>query len=304
MYLTQDPLVQHPEKVSIGEHRAAGWRRMVTMPLWISLSLLLIVATVMSLMAWGEFVMMRMVVDELLPSVVVGQRITVALAVTLAYLIVWTSVGSCVARASSVIHGVSVPGENVPRKAALRHFGLVGAIAAVFGIAVMVGAAYSRADALATSLAREARTAAVLDDPQVTETELAAAASSAYDDAFLRDLGWTLLTLGVLAVGSLLCGLAAHTLAKAVGIGIVEFRIGWARRRADKAKAEQSKAEDDVTALRAAKERRKEGARKAAETLSERYLAHGPAHARVYLAGRKGNPEFTDYLIPAPGSER
>jgi len=303
MYVTQDPLVRHPDGVSIGEHRAAGRRRLLAAPLWISLQLMMIAVIVMGLLVQGEYVMMRLVIDELLPGATADQRTAVGIVVTLAYLIVWASVGFCVARASAVIHEVGVPGGKVPRMAAIRQFGVVGAIAVIFELAVMAGAAYSRADALATTAGRDARSAEILSNSEADEAVLDAVAKEAYDNVFGRDLLWTLLTLGVLAIAALVAGLAVHSLAKSAGVGIAEARIGRARRQADRARADMVKAQAEVEALQAAKQARAEGARKAEAALTERYHNHGPAHARVYLVARKGNPEFTDYLIPAPGPE-
>ena len=96
MYVTQDPRTAS-RRVSISEHRAAGRRRLLAAPLWISLQLMMIAVIVMGLLVQGEYVMMRLVIDELLPGATADQRTAVGIVVTLAYLIVWASVGFCVA---------------------------------------------------------------------------------------------------------------------------------------------------------------------------------------------------------------
>ena len=171
--------------------------------------------------------------------------------------------------------------------AAIRQFGVVGAIAVIFGLAVMAGAAYSRADALATTAGRDARSAEILSNSEADEAVLDAVAKEAYDNVFGRDL-WTLLTLGVgnrcaggRPGGALAC--------KSAGVGIAEARIDGASAGRPRQNPIWSRLKRSRS-TQAAKQARAEGARKAEAALTERYHNHGPAHARVYLVARKGNP--------------
>ncbi|MFT4125854.1 MAG: hypothetical protein QM662_06450 [Gordonia sp. (in: high G+C Gram-positive bacteria)] len=300
-----DPLARQPEGPSIGEHRAAGRRRLAALPLWVSLPLLAAAVVALALFLQGEYAMIRLIVDTIIPEADAGTLQAVSVTATVAYLACWHFLGFRVAQAAAVMHEVAGSAGQSPRRAALATLGWFTSVCTLVLVGVLVAMSYVRADNLAGQLADDARRQAVEEaTTPPTPAELDAIAARAYDEAFGADLLWTLLMLTLLALAAMVVGLAMHSVGKSAQLGIAEARLGVARLLADRAATHHLAHQRRVTALTAAKTARASVAAKRREELTERYTVHAPQHARIYLAARKGTPEFTDHLVPKPAQRQ
>lgn len=293
-----DPfLPREPHGVTLAEHSAHGRRRLAALPLWLAAAILIGAVGVLAVIMQGEYIMFHNVLGTILPSAIASHLTAISITVTVAYLTIWHTVGFRAARGSAVAHEVTREGRG---RNILGAFGLLGAGAAAVGLAVMGGLAYVRADALATKHADNARiNATELDGTPLSGPKVNELAQSAYDDVFVNDLLWTVLTLAMLAIAALCIGLAMHSIGRSALPSLVDAQLWWARLLADRADEQRRTREAELVDEQTAAKTRTEVAARTRAALNDRY-DHARAHVRVYLAARKADPEFTDGIVPPP----
>lgn len=289
---------REPHRVTLAEHSEHGRRRLAALPLWLSVAILTVALGLLAVIMQGEYIMFHNVLGTILPSAIASHLTAISITVTVAYLIIWHTVGFRAARGSAVAHEVT-RGEGRGRNI-FGAFGLLGAGAAAVGLAVMGGLAYVRADALATKHADNSRiNATELDGTPLSGPKVDELAQSAYDDVFVNDLLWTVLTLAMLAIAALCIGLAMHSIGRSALPSLVEAQLWWARLLADRADGQRRTREAELVDEQTAAKTRTEVAARTRAALNDRY-DHARAHVRVYLAARKADPEFTDGIVPPP----
>jgi hypothetical protein len=248
----------------------------------------------------GDFSQIRSAAAAVVPEASAGQLDLLALALTLAYALVWHVVGSRGAAARAAV--LAAPGDA--GRPLLRGFGWAGLFHATLGTTALVGIALSRADVLAR-LSGDIAARRVVSDAlgAVDVAAVADARGRAVTDAFWPDLRWGLVVLGLLAAAALLVGFLSGPMKRAAGLAMAERSIMRRRLGLSKVEARESAARSELVS-------RIEGRARVVELAGmqdreDRELPHrfdaAKERFRVALAVRLSDPEATTVLVDTDG---